>query len=127
MLWARIILQKIGLLEVFINNVSQIKYNQSKASPLAIKDNPYTKNDNPLTCYPNPARDVVYAKIKLTQSENVKYQLVDLNGSILQQFDYTVASGEQIFAIRTESFKPGIYLFKLETSTQVYVEKVIVN
>jgi hypothetical protein len=68
--------------------------------------------------YPNPATDYLILKIHRNLIENMKYQLVDLNGKILEE----AFIGDVETSISLKHYKPTSYLLKvMDNSTELTV------
>ncbi len=71
--------------------------------------------------YPNPATDFLILKIHNDQIENMKYQLIDLNGKVLEE----AFIGDAETNISLKHYKPTTYLLKvLDKSTEVMIFKI---
>jgi hypothetical protein len=71
--------------------------------------------------YPNPATDFLILKIHKDQIENMKYQLIDLNGKVLEE----AFIGNEETTISLKHYKPTTYLLKvLDKSTEVMIFKI---
>jgi hypothetical protein len=71
--------------------------------------------------YPNPATDFLILKIHSDQIDNMKYQLIDLNGKILEE----AFIGDPETTISLKHYKPTTYLLKvLDKSTEVMIFKI---
>ncbi len=71
--------------------------------------------------YPNPAADYLILKIHSGQIENMKYQLIDLNGKVLEE----AFIGNAETSISLIQYKPNIYFLKvIDKSTEVMIFKI---
>lgn len=71
--------------------------------------------------YPNPATDYLILKIHREQFENIKYQLIDLNGKVLEES--FIGDAETIISLK--HYKPTNYFLKvMDNSTEVMTFKI---
>ena len=71
--------------------------------------------------YPNPATDFLILKIHREQIENMKYQLIDLNGKVLEEA--FIGDAETIISLK--HYKPTNYFLKvMDNSTEVMIFKI---
>ena len=71
--------------------------------------------------YPNPATDFLILKIRRNQIENMKYQLIDLNGRVLEEA--FIGDAETIISLK--SYKPNNYFLKvLDNSAEIILFKI---
>ncbi len=64
--------------------------------------------------YPNPATDYLILKINRDQIENMKYQLYDLNGKVLEE----AFIGDKETTISLKHYRPTIYFLKVLDDTK---------
>jgi hypothetical protein len=71
--------------------------------------------------YPNPATDYLILKINSERIENMRYQLFDLNGKVLEE----AFIGDTETVISLKNYKSANYLLKvLDNSTEVITFKI---
>jgi hypothetical protein len=71
--------------------------------------------------FPNPATDYLVLKIHSEQIENMKYQLIDLNGKVLEE----AFIGDAETTISLKQYKPTNYFLKvIDKSTEVMIFKI---
>ncbi len=71
--------------------------------------------------FPNPATDFLILKINREQFENMSYQLIDLNGKLLEQA--FIGSAETTISLK--HYKSAHYLLKvLDNSTEIMTFKI---
>lgn len=74
--------------------------------------------------YPNPASDLVRLKISNFEIQNLKYQLYDMNGNLMQQ-NYIFSDETNI---PLQSFLPSIYFLKIiQDRKEIKTFKIIKN
>jgi hypothetical protein len=72
--------------------------------------------------YPNPATDLIKLKIKNTEVEDFKYQLHDINGSLLNS---SVIESQET-NISMQNLVPGIYFLKvIQGNKEIKTYKII--
>jgi hypothetical protein len=72
--------------------------------------------------YPNPATDLIMLKIKNTEAEDFKYQLHDINGSLL---NISVIESQET-NISMQNLVPGIYFLKvIQGNKEIKTYKII--
>lgn len=89
-------------------------------APSAIND----KQNQEFKVFPNPAS--VYFSIKLDEmAENLSVQVIDLNGKVVLENNFTNISETQISA---QSLKNGVYYVRLSSDKEVYqTQKLIIQ
>lgn len=74
--------------------------------------------------YPNPASDLVRLKISNFEIQNLKYQLYDMNGNLMQQ-NYIFSDETNI---SLQSFLPSTYFLKIiQDRKEIKTFKIIKN
>lgn len=73
------------------------------------------KSGNNIVLYPNPAYEVLFAKINLNTEANAKYIITDIIGRIWSSEEKKLNAGENTIRIDASSFPKGIYTFSLLT------------
>lgn len=77
-----------------------------------------------IVVYPNPATDFIKLNIKNYEIENLKYQLYDISGSLLQ--DNRIESNE--IAISMQDLSPSTYFLKvIQGKKDIKTFKIIKN
>jgi hypothetical protein len=88
---------------------------------IVTKLDPATEITLECEAYPNPATDYLILKIHREQIENMKYQLIDLNGKVLEE----AFIGDVETIISLKHYKPTNYFLKvLDNSTEVMTFKI---
>jgi hypothetical protein len=80
-----------------------------------------------LNVFPNPASDKLNITFTLTESQNVKVELLSLNGLLLYTESITAFKGDFSRTIGLSGFAKGIYLLKLTSDRGASVRKVVVD
>jgi hypothetical protein len=77
-----------------------------------------------MVVYPNPAQDFVKLTIKNYEAQNLKYQLYDINGSLIK--DNKVEGNET--SISMQNLLPSVYFLKVTDNNKVIKNfKIIKN
>jgi hypothetical protein len=86
---------------------------------------PEAKNINlSVLAYPNPTTDYLTVKVENYETANLRYQVFDINGKLLQ----TVKATGQITKIETNNLVPSNYFVKvLDNQKEIKVFKIIKN
>jgi hypothetical protein len=105
--------------------IDYIVFPGSSNQPVYISDHS-TANFN---IYPNPASHFFTIEYQITQNSNVSISLVDKLGQEVKSFlhsDYQ-AAGFYTFNYNTQDLKPGIYLLRIYTETELITKKIIIS
>ena len=72
-------------------------------------------NEKPIAgIYPNPINDLVNLKIDLVEDSKYKFELVDINGTVISKlFDEEMKSGEKEFQFDIKKYPNGVYFIKI--------------
>lgn len=100
-----------------VTNISEpvTQYNPSSVSNTAL-------DSDEITVLPNPANDLVAIQFSGLLKENVKLQLLDLNGRIVRT---TIAyAGQTIAWFNTEDLYDGLYIVQLQQARSLINRKV---
>lgn len=78
-----------------------------------------------LTLYPNPATD--YIAVVFTQMPNTAatISISDLSGKLMQSESFSTADIENGISIDVSDYVDGVYLVKIQTGDQTFVERLI--
>jgi hypothetical protein len=77
-----------------------------------------------MVVYPNPAKDFIKLIIKNYEVQNLRYQLYEINGSILQ--DDRIESNETQLSL--QNLKPSAYVLKVfKGKMEIKTFKIIKN
>ncbi|MBI4931998.1 MAG: T9SS type A sorting domain-containing protein [Bacteroidetes bacterium] len=80
-------------------------------------------NSLPFFIYPNPASQTIFLYSAISYSTNITLKIYNLLGTLIaEQINYSSFDGISISDISN-----GIYIIKIETSTNVYSQKLIIN
>lgn len=86
-----------------------------------------SNNDNTFFVFPNPVLTEAIISFKLNEKENVILTICNLNGIEIQTvIDSKLQAGVHQFTIKSDNFKPGVYLVKLYIGQYYYIKKIII-
>ena len=105
-------------------------------SVLSLKMNTVTTNSKypnliqsemELMIYPNPSLDNFVIQYNLSSSTDVRIELLDLNGRVLQTFvNKRMDKDENVIQVESNMLESGIYFCKMLTGNAVVTKKIIV-
>ncbi len=81
-----------------------------------------TLNQSPIQVYPNPTRDIV--NVKLKPSENIAFELYDINGRLIRQWQAD-NQAEDHHQIDLSGVTQGVYVLKVNADDYNFSHKVI--
>ena len=86
-----------------------------------------TKDNSGYSFYPNPTNDVVYYQYQATTTDNLKIEVIDALGRILQVYKQSSAVGINNIAIDLKDYPVGAYMLRVQNqnSGNVHVAKVV--
>ncbi|MEP5611288.1 MAG: DUF1501 domain-containing protein [Cyclobacteriaceae bacterium] len=77
--------------------------------------------------YPNPATNYTQVKIQVNNFQEVKLQLIDINGRIVSEFVRNVAPGEHTFSFMLDKVSPGFYFVKAKSQLLDDTKRLLVR
>jgi hypothetical protein len=81
-----------------------------------------------MNVFPNPASLSTNVTFNLTKSSNITVQIYDLNGRIVQNYNFIrAASGKNTYTLNTSTFKPGTYLVRASAEGQNLISKLMIT
>ena len=94
-------------------------------SPMVGTDETTIFND--LSVYPNPASNLVNIGFTITEPQNVKIELLSLQGAILHQDNLNYFKGQYTNTIDVSSYARGIYMLRIKSDKGTTVKKIVVQ
>ncbi len=91
-----------------------------------IVNNEYVKNIKSFNVYPNPTSDSAQVELELNKSYEVKLELYDISGLLLEKTKLGKLQSEN-FAIDMQKYQAGFYVLKLYMNNQFTSKKMIVK
>ena len=80
-----------------------------------------------LSVYPNPSSNLLNVSFTLENSSNVKVQLLDLSGKLLQELNSKSSVGENTLSMNLEGIDNGIYFVRLLTDNGTETKKIVIE
>jgi len=77
--------------------------------------------------YPNPATNYTQVKIQVNNYQEVKLQLIDINGRIVSEFVRSVSPGEHTFSFMLDGINPGFYFVKAKSQLLDDTKRLLVR
>lgn len=74
---------------------------------------------------PNPATENINILFNAENDSQIKINIIDIDGKLLTVDNFTASNGEQVKTIDLTSYKPGIYIMKMEINGISKVKKFI--
>jgi PKD repeat protein len=108
------------------NNIFIDDINIYDPNTLSVDNNDVVKE---ITLFPNPATDNVRLRLALSENQNIKIDVVDASGRVVQSpFAGVMTSGNQSLQIQLDaSLTPGMYFVRLTGEEGIAVRKLIVK
>lgn len=90
---------------------------------------PVIINENlSINIYPNPANDYINIYLKSSEKGNVNIELISVDGKIIMNnISENILSEEQTIELKLDNILPGIYFVKVQSNSNIYLKKIIVN
>lgn len=77
--------------------------------------------------YPNPASNYTQVKIAVNNYQDVKVQLIDMNGVVVSEFSRNVSPGSHTFSFMLDGISPGFYFIKAKSQLLDDTKRLIVR
>jgi hypothetical protein len=108
------------------NNIFIDDINIYDPNTLSVDNNDVVKE---ITLFPNPATDNVRLRLDLSENQNIRIDVVDASGRVVQSpFAGVMTSGTQSLQIQLDaSLTPGMYFVRLTGEEGIAVRKLIVK
>jgi len=84
------------------------------------------KNIDGLLVYPNPAINIISAEFQATNSSKTTIQLLDCLGQVVFEQDYQIQPGLNNVSFEINAIPKGVYLFNIQTKSNV-LSKIIIK
>ncbi|MDQ3109789.1 MAG: M43 family zinc metalloprotease [Bacteroidota bacterium] len=87
-----------------------------------------TASGSSFDLFPNPSQDNTTIRFALTQRENVKITMTDLDGRVVKEISNgEFSEGEHVVPFSTAELASGMYLITVDNGTARHVKKLAVN
>ncbi|MCY7422812.1 MAG: T9SS type A sorting domain-containing protein, partial [Chitinophagaceae bacterium] len=70
-----------------------------------------------LSIFPNPVKETLYVQLISAKSEKLSIQIINMKGSVLQQQEVSVTTGNISLSFNASKLTKGTYLFLLKVAT----------
>lgn len=105
---------------------TQVSINTSRSniatnSPTGFEDNAF--QSNLLTSYPNPFNDKIFIDLKFQDFKNGTIEINDFSGKRIKTIDMKSVKIE----INTKDLNNGLYILKIKTDKEIYIQKIVKN
>jgi hypothetical protein len=80
-----------------------------------------------LTIAPNPVTNTAIISFTLDKPSRYKVEIYNMTGVQLDLLKSGVSSGQITCTLNAATYKPGVYMVKLTTDTQVITKQVVVQ
>lgn len=77
--------------------------------------------------YPNPASNYTQVKIAVNNYQDVKVQLIDMNGVVVSEFNRNVPPGTHTFSFMLDGVSPGFYFIKAKSELLDDTKRLIIR
>jgi hypothetical protein len=78
-----------------------------------------------LKLYPNPAVTESILEFSLNEEENIRFEMFDVSGRILQNFEKIFSPGTNRIIIPMDGYNSGLYFYRLKSNTDSVTGKLI--
>jgi len=93
---------------------------------LSANPDPVIPAERNTVIYPNPASEFVNVAFNLPKRENVTIQIISSTGALVRELSFPNTLN-QTYTFSREMFSPGLYLFKINSSSLQEIKRVIIN
>lgn len=84
-------------------------------------------DNNRFSVYPNPASDLVNIDFQLSGTENVKINVSDSQGRVVDVISPAINTGGNHIEFDSNKYAPGVYIVKLNVGDKDYFKKLVVQ
>jgi hypothetical protein len=91
------------------------------------EDNQSPVTSNQLTVYPNPAHDKVTVSIYVKEAVQFNMKLRDISGRVILSEDHEGAAGLNAYDMELKNFAKGIYTLEVQSSSDRWKTKVVLE
>ena len=79
-----------------------------------------------VTLFPNPAKDMAYVNLTLSNAANVQVQVLDAVGRVVSTSNQDLAAGSQKIEVSTSNLPTGLYNIKVVVGNNVITKQLSV-
>lgn len=77
--------------------------------------------------FPNPADEVVSVRFDASEIAKGIIQISDVTGRVIRHIEIDILTGENLIELNTSELSPGLYHFHIESNTDRFDSKVIIQ
>jgi hypothetical protein len=99
---------------------------RSQSFTTGCREEGLSTGDN-FTVYPNPAHDKVTVSIYVKETAQFNIKLRDLSGRVILSEDHDGSAGTNSYEMELKNFAKGIYMLEVQTATESWKTKVIIE
>jgi len=82
-------------------------------------------SDKLISVYPNPVSDFVSFNFYSASVQEIKIQMIDITGKVISEQNISVKAGANEIRLDNLSLSGGIYLLSIQTSANVFSQKIV--
>jgi hypothetical protein len=96
---------------------------------ISIINNPIRVNENTVEVYPNPASEVAYLNVNLTNDTKATVKVMNYSGQVVYEYsnEFNLYSGTNSIILNTSDFAAGLYIVNITTSENTYNKNLIIS
>jgi hypothetical protein len=115
-----------GNVNVTASNTCGSSGTRSQSFTTGCREEGLSTGDN-FTVYPNPAHDKVTVSIYVKETAQFNIKLRDLSGRVILSEDHDGSAGTNSYEMELKNFAKGIYMLEVQTATESWKTKVIIE
>ncbi len=99
------------------------------STSVSIINNPIRVIENTVEVYPNPASEIAYLNVNLTNDTKATVKVVNYKGQIVYEYsnEFNLYSGTNSIILNTSDFAAGLYIVNITTSENTYYRNLIIS
>jgi hypothetical protein len=96
---------------------------------VSIINNPIRVSENTVEVYPNPASDIAYLNVNLTNDTKATVKVMNYSGQVVYEYsnEFNLYSGTNSIILNTTDFAAGLYIVNITTSENTYIKNLIIS
>lgn len=85
--------------------------------------------ENSVDVYPNPASDVAYLNVNLSNDTKATVKVMNISGQVVYEYsnEFNLYSGRNSILINTSEFANGLYIINVTTSEKTYQRNLVIT
>jgi len=77
--------------------------------------------------FPNPASDLIYCITNLPQADELRGEIISLDGRLIKTFKHQTTGSQSRFSISTSDMIPGMYFVQIQSGSYLGREKLVIQ